>query len=216
MAPLVAPGVCRYTIESALESGVVVNILDMWIDDESLTGTREDAILDQAHIIFEQWADQVIPALVNDLTLNRVRWVDLNSLTGSTGEVTDGGAFTAPVAGGSSGDPLPANVSMLVTKVAPGGGRSTRSGRWYIAGLSEGSTDGANGNLIGSSLLTEWAGIWEDFLAAVNQDGSYDSRMVVVHTQTIGDADPVYLSKSIITDLAPQQLLATQRRRLRR
>lgn len=217
--PFVVPGVARFAINQSLEGRAVVNVLDYFIDTTGSTMSRSDAVEAQAGSIFTEWASLMLPNLVDDLTLNSVSWVDLDSSTGTTGSVVSGGAFTAPVAGGETQSPLPANTAGLVTKQAPSA-RGRRNGRLYLAGLAENATDTANGNIILAAWLTAINADLAAFMANTNEldtlGTAFSSNLSVVHVTTRDSAgNPLVGTHSEVQSLVLGSLLATQRRRLR-
>lgn len=212
MAPIVVPGVCRFSVHGVIADRPWVNILDIHINSSLLTN-RDTAILDQAGIINQRWVERFAVFMASTWKLEGTRWVDLDTLDGSTGETVEtSGTAVLPQAGTGTGDPLPACVSTLITKVA-GGGRGTRPGRLYQAGHVE---PNAVGNALTAGGLTGLQAAWNTFLTNINQSaaplsvGSYDSELVVVRNR-IG----VPSSFDKVNSLSVQGRFATQRRRLR-
>lgn len=221
---LIVPNVCRFTVHSTYSGSNLANIIDMRISNLGIGQTREAAIANQAGDIVNAWSDNILPILVNDCVAQSVSWVDLNSIDGSTGETTTGGDETWPQGGATSSTPgLPAGTSALITKVAPGGGRSTRNGRLYLAGISEGATDDPNPSNLTAAAQAAVTAAFEQFSSDVSNSEiveGYDSNMVVVHTRNVAppgeDPDIVWVSTGDVTAMVCQSRLATQRRRLRR
>jgi hypothetical protein len=212
--PLVVGGICRFAINQRFMGRDVVNILDVHIDLSTLTDSREDAIVDQGKIIARQWKADVMPDLVNDLTIESVSWVDLNAEDGTTGAFAGDGGDTLPSAGGVDNDPSSSNVAILVTKNT-NSGRGSKSGRMYVCGLPEAYTSAADPNHISEGFRGTLQGNFDSFLSNVNQEGGgelvgYDSEIVVVHVPRSGDP-----SATKVNSFAVQSLLATQRHRLR-
>lgn len=213
--PLEVPGVCRFTLHGNNDVQNWAVVLDIDINTD-VTGDRNDAIVDQAEVINQEWAEHVQPALSAECAYRGVRWVDLDSAGGSTGETTEtAGSATVPLVGSITGDAAPGNVAALVRK-SVSGGRTARGGRIYVPGIAESQTDGSN---LVTGQVTALQTAFNAFLTGVNQNddpigigtATYDSRMVVVHELTAGG--PTF---SQVTGLSVQVLLATQRRRMRR
>lgn len=223
---LVVPDICRFVVNQSLEGREVVNILDMKIDTTGSVTSREDAIVDQAQVILQEWHDEIRPMVIDDLQLLSVSWVDLDEDDGSTGTTTDGsGAAEWPSEGTSLGLPMPANVAVLVHKNATVSRRS-RNGRMYLCGWSEGINDAANGNAVTPAELDTINGNLDDFLTNINQTGGglgadYASALVVVHTLSSVNPDPppkLLIEANGYDDvesLTADPVFATIRRRLR-
>lgn len=109
-----------------------------------------------------------------------------------------------PIPGTSAGDAVPQNTCILVRKVTAGGGRRNR-GRCFVPAVNEAAVDNA-GRLAGS------------FRTAV--DAAFAALITGLATAPFGD--PVLFHESEpftptpLVEFSCQQLVATQRRRLRR
>lgn len=223
MAPLQWDNICRFTVNGTFGGRNVANIFDMRIESGSALDVRAADIANQAGDIVNNWCDHLLPLLANDYTFTSVSWVDLNSLEGSTGEVFAGGDETLPQNGGSTEDPLPPNVAALVTKQAPGGGRSTRNGRTYLVGIRETQTDPGNPTRLTSAaqgFITAGMEAFSTGISNTELGEGYVSNMVVLHTRNQAaagqPADIVATGASDVEALVCDIQLATQRRRLRR
>jgi hypothetical protein len=226
MAPLIAPGIARYTLNAHFGSHNIANVLDYFIDTTGTVADRGDAVAAQAGIIIDAWCDRILPTIADEYVFDSVTWVDLDELDGSTGIATTGDDEVLPQTGALTGagtDVTAPNVAMLVKKIAPGGGRSTRNGRMYVAGVTEGATSAAGDTILAAS-VTIFQAAFSNFLT--DTDGThpvgadiYDASLRVVHTRKVSDGPPPvyeFVSSSDVTQLQVQALLATQRRRLRR
>lgn len=221
MAPLVWPSVCRYSIEQSYSGRNVANILDVAITDTG-GGGRGLAIQDTAEHIITGWNNHILPLLVNDINLNSVSWVDLDTLDGETGTAVQAGAILLPKNGTVTTPGLPGNVSALVAKQAPGGGRNARNGRWYLAGIPEAYTgDSPPNNLIAAN-VTALNNALESFRDTVNGAfgaPQYTANIVVLHTANQAapgqPPDIEAVGDNVVTAMTVDSLLATQRRRLR-
>lgn len=211
MAPLVAPGVCRFAIHGLNIDRPWVNIFDVDIDSGGIGG-RDDNVADQAKIFLNEWIDHLRPRIANAVTLLGCRWVDLDTATSTTGEATAADApRVMPSAGTSGTEPLPSNVALLVRKRVRSG-RGIRQGRSFQPGLRE-------ANVLNNEVLTAELALWQtaldDFRTGINQSGAtsfggYDSRIVVVHAP-----GGIFHSMDTVDDLVADKRPATQRRRLR-
>lgn len=213
--PFVVNGVCRYTVNALVGTKAVANIIDMFIDTTGAAQDRDDAIFDQAGILINEWSDHVLPRLSNSYIAQNVAWVDLDSATGTTGSRNTTGQEVWPQAGVVSSEALVRNAAVLVRKVSTSA-RGSRNGRMYIGPISESQAAASN---LDATALAGWQGDMTSFLGNINQaplPGTYSSEMVVTHILTRdADGNPLTGNSTPVSTLAVQQLLATQRRRLR-
>jgi hypothetical protein len=217
--PLVVPGVARFAINQVMGGRNVVNVLDYFIDTTGSTMSREDAVAGQAGSIVEQWSAEVQNQQTEDISAVSVSYVDLDEADGVTGSVVSGGAYTWPRAGQNTGPALPANTSVLVTKQAPSA-RGRRNGRMFITGFRETDTDESNPNRLSATAVGFWQSDMDSFLENTNElDGlgtAFSSNMVVVHiTSRDSSGNPLTGDSSVVQALAVDDVVATQRRRLR-
>lgn len=218
MAPLIVPGVCRFTVNGTYADRNVANIIDMHIDDGLAGPSRAEDIVDQAHIIVSAWVDHILGNISDRYRGLSVSWVDLSTEDGSTGEVTDGTGSDFPAFGGLAGQGMPGNVSWLVHKQLVAG-RGSRAGRMYLAGVVESATDHDSPNVGMGSFVADINTGLDNFLDAINQDpGGYTSRMVVIHTKNTApegeDPEIELVGTSEVDALVCDVRLRTQRRRL--
>lgn len=225
--PFVVPGVCRYTINGTINDRTSANILDMQIDTTGTVVTRTEAVLEVAKDILNAWHGNVLAGLSAGAVATSVTWVDLDEADGSTGEITSTSSNNWPSGGPAGGETLPGATSVLVRKLTTSG-RGQRSGRLYLAGMNEGAIQG--------QFLTAgaFAGLqtqFDNFANAINDQGIFDiqRQLVVVHVLTReaptpesapgrGDGHlgaPLTGNYTAVENLAVEQRLATQRRRLR-
>nr|CRY94090.1 hypothetical protein [uncultured prokaryote] len=210
---LVAPLVCRYTINGTLFGRPTAQIIDVQLSDGSGVGlAREDAVEDMAATILETYVDTFRTGQNAAWAFTSVTWVDLNSADGSTGIMTQTANETLPQNGAVSGEALPASVAALVTK-AGSSARGRRRGRMFMPGLSEANV---SGNLLLTNYINAMQPLFDAFLLVLNVGAPTDpspwSRMVVVHTTGGGQN---YAGVSAVTSLALEQQVASQRRRNR-
>jgi hypothetical protein len=224
MAALVAPGICRYTIEGTYAGNPVANVLDMHVDIVGSVTDRNTALADQAAIIISAWVDEILENLPSVYTADIIRWVDLNAADGAVGSATLGTGTDFPSSGTSVGDPMPGNVAVRVNKQISAS-RGQRQGRMYLPGITESQTSAGAPNAPSAAYIAALNTDLAAFLAAINQNAgtvppNYDSWLSVVHTEnTASPGDPpviVFDGFSHVTSLVCDGTLATQRRRLRR
>lgn len=131
----------------------------------------------------------------------------LTSIKAKMGPTATGPTFEKSLAiqGTDAGQGVPANTSLLVTKVTAFGGRAGR-GRFYIPAFDETEVDAA-GNL-SPAMRTAAQNAMNTFLTELEGD---NLSMEVLH----GDGSPLS-EPSNVTSLVVQNKVATQRRRLRR
>lgn len=215
---LIAPDCVRYTVNSTYGGRNLANIVDMVVLDQSGgTFTRDDAVHSAAGDVMDAWDQHIIGGLSTSYTALSVSWVDLNAPDGSVGNITSTTDTTWPAAGTVGGNGVPANVAMLATKVT-NGRRSSRTGRMYVGGLAEANVDG---NLLTSTYLADMVENFGNFTESLTETGIisvYQTFPTVIHTQNVGTPSaPVieYTGNTQVTNFLPQQLVATQRRRLR-
>lgn len=100
---------------------------------------------------------------------------------------------------------VPANTSALVTKLTPAGGRAGR-GRFYLPGVQENGV--AENGQMDPTLTANIQAALTQFLTDLDTN---DIAMVVLH----GAGSPI-TTPTFVNALVVNQLMATQRRRLRR
>lgn len=220
MATLIVPNVARYAVTGTVAGRVVTNVFDMRIFNPGATVTRAESVEDQAGVFVNQWANDILPQMVNNYSFEQVSWVDLNSADGTVGIRTSTGTETLPQAGGSASQPMPTNVATLVRKLTVSS-RGARKGRTYWYGANELATEDPNINTILAATVTGFQASWNNFFGNINQDASgllfnYDSRLCVVHiTERDADGHPTAGVSTDVSAFSVQATLATQRRRLR-
>lgn len=211
MAPIVVPGVCRFSVNQRLGGQPVVNVLDMQIDTTGSVVNRADACETVAKDIMDAWHGNFRTVQVDDLTCLDVSWLDINSLTGSRGTVTTTDDNEWPANGGvASNDAMPAVIAMRIDKTTSGG-RGSRQGRMYLGGVLESWTDSGVTQSWAPGAIEEVTGIAGAFLDAVSDQefiADVQRQLVVVHDVT--GSSPSY---SEVTALTVNAQIATQVRR---
>lgn len=218
MAIIHADKVCRYTV-----GGVIIDrpwncIIDMEIDTSLGIGSRNDAIFNVAGDILNNWTEFVMDGLVEEMTFDYIRWVDLDSINGSTGTRTQTSEYSLPVTGNAPAQLDSGAIAILYTKELVGAARNARTGRMYVPGLRANATEH---NQIDPATLSTRQGDIDTFLSNITDEGliyDFTVDMCVVHTPGISEygSGEVYEATSThVSRLSLQQRLATQRRRLR-
>lgn len=207
MAPLVVPSVVRYSIVAELLGQTCINIMDVTITDEGIGTSRDDAINSVAGDIINNWDDHILGNLSSDYVFTEVRWLDLDSLDGSTGSRTSTDGTTLPVAGRSSGNAMPGHTYAKIRKNLEGSSRASRRGVLRLSGLQEGYVSG--NNLLGAS-ITALNAAFEEFKDGINgTDGGATVNCVVVHVPRVGPP-----STDDISSFTAESVVGTIRRRM--
>jgi len=212
MAPLVVPGIARFSLVGTISDRAWAQVFDMHIESGGI-GTRDENVFNQAQVFLNEWIDHIAPVTTAAAILTGCRWVDLDTLEATSGERQDAEAprtMPKPGNGGATGA-APSNVAVLARKIASSG-RSKRNGRSYFPGVAEASVDGNN---LTTAFRSSFNTALQDFLDGISQSGAtsfggYDSHLVVVHEPASGE-----VSHSNVTTLVADTKVATQRRRLR-
>jgi hypothetical protein len=223
--PLIAPGICRYTVNGGHSGRTVANVFDYRIDTTGSVASRAEAVEDMAGILINEWSDHVLVVAPASVEARSVSWVDLDDEDGTTGERAATTQENWPQAGASSSHHSAAsNVAYMWTKQTTGG-RSTRNGRTYLVGVAESWTTQGTPNALDATTLAALQAQANNFLGNTNQDGAgifdWTSTMVVVHTSEGAIYPPsrtpsrTFRSATDVTELTVNNVLATQRRRLR-
>lgn len=207
---IVLPGVCRFSVLGDYAGQDCVNIIDMQIDTTGSVVSREEAIFTVAGDILNNWTDHILPGICPPYTAEAVAWVDLDDADGSTGQRSTTSAETWPMAATGNGPGLPGNTAIKVIKQCEGG-RRTRNGRMFLAGVSEGDTGtGVEANRFAEAAAAATTTRLASFLDGINDTLDDPQRvMVVVH-----DAAGTTPSFTSVTALIASRELGTMRRRM--
>lgn len=214
---ILAPTIVRYTFQHTLRYGQKSdNVMDLSIDGTGLI-SRDSVITDFNSHVAGMWQDTALKIYGTTSTFNGAAWIDLDSLTGSTG--TLGPADGHPVAGSGGGGFLPPNVAHLVHKRGTAH-RGQRQGRSYFPDVPEATAD--DQGLLPSGYQTTIAGYMNSFRTTVGSytypaDTANPVALRVVHVHKVNKDDPstwTWTSTTVNT-VDCDQRVATQRRRLR-
>lgn len=190
MAVLIVPFVCRFYVDFTLGGRPASVIVDATIAD--IDGSRPVNIEKTARMILAAWHAGPRSRQSNQITCVGVSWLDLNSATGSTGQVTTGpgGTPSWPADGGFDAVSMPSNVALRVDKLTLSR-RGHRGGRMYVPGMPESDTDVPN--TVAASRVTAWQAEFTEFFNAINGAVVTGTTIViglsVVHVPQSGDPD---------------------------
>jgi hypothetical protein len=214
MTALVVPTVARFAVNQRMANREIVNILDVQVTPFADTA-RSFAVEEAAKVVLQRWSDNVRPNQSNSMLCESVSYVDLHSLVGTTGEVTQGsGAAQWPLAGPRGGQALPTNVAALVNK-STSAGRGSKSGRLFFTGLTE-TDSGDSPNTLTAGAVAAITNGFSDLRAGINayQSGQVGLlRLVVVHTSQLTPGQGTW---TLVTAMSAEAELSTQSRRIRR
>lgn len=211
MAPLIAPGVARFTVVGRLQGEDCMNIFDVDIDTGAPGSTRGEECFATAGDILNNWSDHLIPNLVAQYTAVEVRWVDLNSATGTTGSRSSTSDTTWPETGGYTGvNPASNNVYYKVRKNLSGGNRQSRRGVTRLGGVAENATQDGDGNRVKPAIVSDLNAAFEQFKDGINgSPGTAIRNLCVVHT-----VNRQYVGKDDISTFQVLDTVGTIRRRM--
>lgn len=213
MAPIVAPGVCRFTVNGTYAERPIANVLDFRIDTTGTISDRDEACFSMAGILINEWSDSILTLVADNYLATSVSWVDLNSLNGSTGERTTTDQETWPQSGQGTQSANSSAIAFRVDKSSVAR-RGQRQGRMYLVGVPESATADGSPNTLEGAVQAAMNDSLENFLGDTNQttDGGqgYTSTMVIVHT-----INGNFESTSDVESLTVNNRLGTQVRRLR-
>lgn len=219
MATLIVPEVCRYTLNATMGGRNFSNVIDMRINPEA-GQNRNDCVLDQADIIWNQWCTDVLPVQVDNYSVVSLDIVDLDSSDGIAGTIAGTGSNPAPQSGDDTGAPFPPGVAVLVRKLLVTG-RGRRNGRWYVGGYAENRSSDGQPDRLDAANLAVIQSDFDSFFGNINQDPGVDapfyvSRLCVVHiTARDADGHPTAGDSRDVAQLQVDSIFATQRDRQR-
>lgn len=150
-----------------------------------------------------EWNTNIRPRCSNTLSLTAVKVTDLTASDAPTITVTAG----LPLVGALTGDSVPNNVSLVVTKRTAKRGRSYR-GRIYHPGLAANSIVS---NQVGPATVGSLVSSWQA-LVTVNA-GSDDATMVVISRANGGSPLLVGVATPV-TNMTSDGTVDSQRKRL--
>jgi hypothetical protein len=205
MAQLIVPRVCRFVVRGTWQGRPWANIWDVDIPTDA--PARNTSIPKKAAQILDAYCGNFLTTAHSTLSVDSVYFVDLDSATGLTGSITSSTTNTLPKTGFGSGESVPPNVAVLVTKAIPHG-RNARNGRVYVAGLTEANSAGA---ALAAGVAANYQTNMNAVLTACNAtvDGFSCTGVVVSRPRNAA------ASSHAISSLSASSKPATIRRRLR-
>lgn len=210
--PLRFPEIVRLTVVGTLSGEDCMNVFDVKMSGPSSDEERRQSCFGLAGDLLNQWDDHILPIVSNRYTATEVRWVDLNSNSGSTGSRSSTGESTWPKNGDVNGNPLPNNTYALISKQLQQKARTTRNGTCRLGGIMEEQTEQTNGNLLTPANVTAISAAFENLKDGLNGSGSlpgWEQNMGVLHTVE-GEA----VGFSFISTFSCRRALGTLRRRM--
>lgn len=209
--PLTFPNIVRYSVVGSLHGEECINVFDVEIED---TGgpldTRAERIFTVAGDLLNQWSDHIVPLLVSTYTAEEVRWVDLDSATGSTGARSSTDGSTWPESGGGGSNPLPNNAYAKIVKALDTHTRTARNGATRLGGIPESMTAGLDGNQLNETARTSLTTAFENMKDGINGvDAGWTINMGVLHTIN-GEATGF----TFVANFEPALNVGTLRRRM--
>lgn len=216
MAPIVAPGIGRFSVNGTYGGQPYTNVWDL--GPAVATGPAPDRptfMALAAARLWEIFAVEFASNFSEILDLTDIAYVDLDSAEGTVGTFTP----SAPAGGLVTGQAMPGNVAVRFNKNSGGYTRGQRAGRLYMAGAIDSWTTTDPNLLVGAvvTILNEASiQLMSDFGTPIpNGDDSFSLVPKVIHTRRpTPDSDPVFVSATNVTGLGLQTRLASQRRRL--
>lgn len=193
MAPIVADCL-QVTIQGACFGNTWANVFHV----QKLGAASSDPLGD-ATLFAADFESKILPKMSSGCTLSTCSYADLSSLSGLSGN------FSITGTGGGSGTMLAPNTAVLCSWSALGT-RAQRNGRSYFIGVDEDQVT-SDGKMT-TTYQGEWQTAVDDFIDELQAD---DLGLVVLSRTGASSGDV-----RTVLDGNVQQLLATQRRRLRR
>lgn len=215
---ILAPTIVRYTFRHQWGAHKFDNVQDISIDAGSGTVGRPDVINDLNSHVCGWWQDSLLGPYSSDCVFLGAHWIDLDSLTGATGDL--GPAAGHPTHGGGFAPFAPPNVNSILHKRTTSG-RGTRPGRTFFPNISESLTD--DDGFLASGYVSSLNSLGEQFRSTIRSynfptdPGVHPAawRVVHVHKPDKNDASTWTWSSSDVSGVTCDPRVGTQRRRLR-
>lgn len=206
---LIVPSIVRCTINGTYLGSPVANIIDVLVPEAWGGHERDEACEACAVEVLFAWHTHVLPVLKGQYIAESVSYVDLSSVEGVTGTVTNAGATVWPYPGGVGGEPYSGAIAILVTK-STGSRRGERSGRMFLTPPGEADV---NGNTIGAPYITALNEALAGFQESVESrpPGGPYAELHVVHKTRLSEIG----TSTAITSMTARARVSTQRRRNR-
>jgi hypothetical protein len=133
--PLTLLGCGRFDLQGVWSNGAP--IITTWHARVAETTNRVTAIRDAAAIIGTHWISHVVPLMPNNYSVSNVHYMDLNSLTGVTGDFP----LEPAGVGANPASSVAPSHGMVIKKTFGDLNRATRQGRLFLPGGNEGTVD---------------------------------------------------------------------------
>lgn len=207
MPTLVAPDVVRYAIEGKCLDQPAFNILDFVVHTAEAGPSRSDYIKTVGKALADNWYD-LTRRVSTSYQCNAIHYTDLDAVDGDVGDISGGNDHPFPFTGGVQQSSEPSNLAIRIDKLTTGG-RGTRKGRFYMAGVPP--TTRSGNNLVGNDQVTTQTAA-DAFLSAMTEtevigDGNY--FLTVIHHK-----QGVYSGNTQVTGLTVRTRLSSQSQRL--
>lgn len=199
MAFIPAPGVAQVELFYNWSSQNVETVLQFQCS-VALTPTLLNEL---AVKVLALWTTNVKPLLINTISLTAVKVTDLTTQIGPVVQYATG----LPAAGTQTGDSLPNNCALVVTKRTLLRGRSYR-GRIYHPGIPEAQ---CAGNTVTNAFVTQIVNAYATMLTFTTTGASWD---MVVMSRYNNNAPRAEADSNQVTTLTSDGLIDSQRRRL--
>lgn len=190
-----------------------VNVWHMYHDEE-FTGPGNEEIVEDFR---NNWQDHVTELQNEEVTVLRFEWRSLDLNDSTVGTVLPDGA--KPTTGQVTGEGMSPNVAYLVNKNTTNRPRGARDGRMFLTGVNENVVN--NAGVVDPAQRNVWDGYLADFYNGISDSAfgaSGDRYPVVLETTAASRApgtNPVTIDSRRVTSITLDNLVATQRDRLR-
>lgn len=202
MALVIPPGYSHVGIQLRHDLDPEPWYVTYGLDTTGLAGELEDLGIDQMEAFIGAWGGSMS-------TQAQITGIDITVGQDGAEPVRAFIAAHANLDGSATGEHLPQNCALLVRKNTGLGGRRNR-GRCFLPGiLAEGQVS-AVGIIAGQDMGT-YDSLAQEWLDGINGGANSDATMVLLHSEGISDTPP----PSVITSLTCDNVISTQRRRLR-
>lgn len=175
-----AIGVMKVSLEGIWSNGRPVHT--NWAVRFTATSNRPPACANVAARLLLDWGTIIVPLMANNYSISSAHFVDLDNLSGATGDVVANPGYT----GGSSASMTPPNMGVMVRKAIGSTTRDARPGRVFMPGIAEGNID-EDGKVL-QSVLDQVGVAFSQFLSSFNSAGIPDvagQKLVVYHTPSV-------------------------------
>lgn len=190
------------------DNGTILSIEGLWTNGQPFVNTffyhrDESSPEEAARDVLNNWQDHIVPMLINNYSVQGIRYLDVNEADGTTGYLVADPA--KPVAGPGTTSTFPPALATVVRKNI-NGSRNSRAGRLYIPPPQE--NEGDENGVVGAGRIATVNTGFASFHSGTDDSGG-NGYIAVLH-QFVGK--PVTWSR--VLSYTCQALLGTQRRRM--